>query len=236
MQRLFATLAASLALTAVPVFAQNDARGPVTVEVRGGYLVAMQDLGRTRVLQGAGYVAFDRLDPTVTLGAGIEAHLFGPLAARVIADYAFGTDATGQWFCDAFLPCPSVLIRVTGVVRRWSALADLLLRPSWAVGPLRPTAFAGVGRREYRLRWDSPVPEVPIPTALDRATWFARTGVGAELSRGAWALFAEADATIGRFGADAPTFIEGTIPADGLASATSQVDIGLSVGVRYWLR
>jgi hypothetical protein len=80
------------------------------------------------------------------------------------------------------------------------------------------------------------VPEVPIPTAFDRATWFARTGVGAELSRGAWALIAEADASIGRFGAEAPTFIEGTIPADGLASATRQVDVGVSVGVRFRLR
>ena len=233
MQRILVILAAGLALTGSPLLAQGGAPGSVAVLIRGGYRVATQDLGRTGVLEGAGYVAFDRLDPAPTLGVGIEAPLFGPVAARVLAEYAFEADAVGQWFCDAFSPCPSVLTRVNGRVQRWSALADLRFQPSWGLGPLRPIAFLGVGRREYRLRWNSPVQEVPIPTAFDRAIWFAHTGVGAELSYGAWALLAEADATIGRFGADAPTFVEGTSPADGRGAAISQVDVGVSVGVRF---
>ena len=233
MKRILVFLAAGLALTGTPLLAQGGAPGSVAVLIRGGYRVAMKDLGRTGVLEGAGYVAFDRLDPTPTLGVGIEAPLFGPVAARVLADYAFEADAVGQWFCDAFSPCPSVLILVDGRVLRWSALADLLFQPSWGVRRLRPIAFLGFGRREYRLRWDSPVPEVPIPTAFDRAIWFAHAGVGAELSCGAWALLVEADGTIGRFGADAPTFVEGTIPADGRGAAISQVDLSVSVGVRF---
>lgn len=235
MKLLFASLATALTLGGVPVRAQTGPIGSVTFEVRGGYLVAMRDLGRTQVLEGAGYVAFDRLDPTATLAAGIEVPLLPPVALRLMVDYALETNAKGQWFCDAFSPCPSVLILVDGKARRWSALGDLRLRPSWAVGPLRPTAFFGVGRREYRLRWESPVPEVPIPRAFDRGIWVAHTGVGAELQRGAWALLAEADVTIGRFGADAPALVEGTTPRDGLGSASGQVDVGLSVGARISL-
>lgn len=236
MKSIVAGLSIGLFLLPLRATAQAGPFGSVSLELRGGYSFPSEGLGRTGVLDGTGYVAFSRPDPTARLGVGIEFGLVGPLAARITADRALETGADGQWFCDAFSPCPSVLILVDGRMRLWSAAADVVFRPATTGWPLVPTLFIGAGIRDYDLRWESPIPEVPIPTEFRNRRVFVRPGLGAELARGGWTAFAEVDAAIGGFGTSAPLFIEGTTPPDQMGEPPRQVDIGISLGLRLRVR
>lgn len=210
-----------------------------SVEARAGYTNPTRELGRTPVLQESqtalGYVAFGEVEATPVLGVGATARLHGPLSLRLLADYGLETSVEGQWFCDVIAPCPAVLQLVKGDVRTWSVGADLRLALPQIAWGLEPTAFVGVARRSYRIRWNSPIPEVPIPTAHDQANYHLRPGLGVARTFGSVAFFAEADASIGDFGAELPVLIEGTTPSDDLGDRGTQFDIGLSVGARFVL-
>jgi hypothetical protein len=236
MKSIVTGFAASLLLLPVDAVAQTGSFRSVWLEARAGYSFPSTDLGRTAVLNGVGYVALRRPDPAARLGVGVGFDLAGPFAARITADRTLEASVDGQWFCDAFSPCPAVLILVDGHVRLWTAAADLIFRPATGGWPLEPILFLGTGFRRYSLRWDSPIPEVPIATGFQKRRVFVRPGLGAELERGPWRAFAEVDAAIGGFGVGAPGLIEGTTPPDPTGEPRTQVDISVSAGLRLRVR
>lgn len=232
--------AVMVALSASVLEAQVAERPRVTFEARVGYDHPLRDLGRTGILRGAatpaGYLAFETIDPGAVFGAGLSARVADPVSVRLLADYSGEREARGQWFCEAFSPCPAVLQIVDGRVRRWSVGVDLQLHLPPAPWGVEPTIFAGVASRGTRIRWDVPNPQVPIPTAYDKTEIVFRPGVGLTRAVGAFSLFVEADASVGGAGDDRPLFIEGTVPPDTLTSPETQVDLGLTVGARFRVR
>jgi len=219
--------ASLLAQEAVPRFA---------FEIRAGYSHSTQSLGRTGILGGGstglGYVAFEKMSAAPVLGGGVTGYIAGPFSLRLTADRTLGAKADGQWFCEGFSPCPSVLQLVEGDVGLWSVGADLQVHLATSGWTVHPVASLGVSRRSYQLRWDAPVDEVPIPTAYDRTSYHLRPGLGILARVGPAILLLEASATVGSFGAERPLFIEGTVPVDNEGDPETQVDLGVTVGLR----
>jgi hypothetical protein len=182
MKALVAVLAVALAATA-RLGAQERQAPRISLEARIEYAHPTRDLGRTGVL-GGGYVAFERVRAGPALGGGLSVQVAGPFHVRVRADFAAETAVSGQWFCDAFTPCPALLIPVDGQVRSWSLGAEIHYRPEFAALPFEPSMFLGSGRHARRIRWDSPVPDVPIPTSYHQSSAFLRAGLGASRSVG----------------------------------------------------
>lgn len=227
-------LVVALAVTA-QVAAQESERPRISLEARVGYARPTGDLGRADAYVG-GYVAFERVRAGPALGAGLDIRVAGPFHVRLRADYAAEAAVEGQWFCDAFTPCPAVLILVDGRVRSWSLGGEIHYRPRFARWPIEPTVFVGTGRHARRLRWPSPVPEVPIPTSYDRTSTFLRTGVGASRTVGPASLFVELEALFDSFGTERPLFIEGVVPPDELGPPDGLADLGAAVGLRIRIR
>ncbi len=223
---------ATILVAPAAVAAQDGSQARLSFEARAGYTLPTRELGRTGVLgtPGQGYLALEEADAGPVFGAGLTAHLSGPLSVRVTGDYAPETDARGQFFCELSSPCPAVLQLVEAQVQRWSVGADLQLRLPQVVAAVEPMFFVGVVRRTHEVRWESPILEVPIPTSYDRSSYYLRPGLGASRSAGPVAFFLEAEALIGGFG-ETP-FPDGTVPPDQLGDPRRQVDLGLTAGVR----
>lgn len=223
-----------LVCLAAGVSAQQPERGRFSLEGRMGYVYPLRDLGRTAPLgsPATGFAAFGQAEDTPTFGLGFTTKLGRTFSLRITGDYALETVVSGQWFCEGFSPCPAVLQLVDGRLDSWSVGADLRLRLSGGTHGFEPTAFLGVARRSFDLRWGAPVPEVPIPTAFQKAGWYLRPGLGLSRTVGSVSLFTEAEALVGRFGAAPPLFIEGYTPADTMPARPIQLDLGFSVGIR----
>lgn len=214
--------------------AQQAETARFALEGRVGYVKPLRDLGRTAALgaPATGYAAFGQAEGTPTFGLGFTTALGGAVSLRAVADYALETTVSGQWFCEGISVCPAVLQLVDGQLKGWSVGADLRLRLADDAWGLEPTVFLGVSRRSYDVRWTAPVPEVPIPTAFDKATWYLRPGLGLSRTVGSVSLFAEAEAAVGRFGSMPPRSIEGFRPADTMPVRPVQLDMGFTGGVR----
>lgn len=222
----------AVVLTAAPKLAGQEDRTPrISLEARLGYTRPAGDLGRADSFIG-GYVAFKEVEAGPSLGGGLSVRLGGPFVARVRADHATETTVGGQWFCDAFTPCPAVLILVDGRVRSWSLGAEIHYRPRPSGWPFEPTVFVGSGRRTRRIRWDSPVPEVPIPTSYDQTDTFLRAGFGGSRTLGPASLFVEVETLLDSFGRDLPLFVEGVVPPDELGDPDTLMELQVSLGVR----
>lgn len=230
-----ATLTAGSFGTGLEAQQVDEAR--VTFEVRAGYEDPTRALGRTGLLRndqtGWGYALFDEVEPAPFVGGGLRAGLTRGLSLRVTLDYGFGSTVDGQWFCDAFSPCPAVLQSLDGTVERWSAGGDLVLELPELGLPVTPHVYLGAVRRSHSLRWSAPIPELPIPTAYDQASWHLRPGFGLSREVGRIRVFGEAEALLGSaFGDARPAFIEGTVPADLGPAPESQIDLAFSLGAR----
>lgn len=224
--RVFFTALFTLALCAPSNALGQDP--PFGFELRAGFVSPTSELGRTEVLQGAGYVVFDEPGTAATLGGAVLARVSGPWSLRVSVDHQFDTDVDGAWYCAPFVACPAVLIEPEGQLRRWVLGADVRLRALSVPGPVQPVVFAGGGVRWSRLRWSSPIDEVPIPQAFDQQDFFWRLGLGASGRVGPVELFGEAGGTVGPFGVESEQYIEGLVP-DGRETG---LDVGVIAGVR----
>lgn len=212
----------------------------ISFEVRAGYEHPTRALGRTGVLRngqtGSGYALFEEVEPTTFIGGGLVAELTRGLSLRLTVDYGFESTVDGQWFCDAFAPCPAVLQSLDGRVDRWSAGGDLVMQLPRLGLPVVPHVYLGAVRRSYALRWDVPIPELPIPTAYDQSSWHIRPGFGLSMDMGRFSVFGEAEALFGTaFGDARPAFIEGTVPVDQGPGPESQIDLMFSLGARFGL-
>lgn len=228
------TLAITTALGLASVQAASLAAQGTTidVELRAGFVHPTTDLGRTAVVGGAGSVTFGQADTGPLLGAGVAVAPTSAWGFRVMVDHGFARSMTGLWECAPFVACPAVLIEPQGDVSDWTFGADVRFTPSLALGPLRPSLFAGAGIRRFHLEWASPLLQVPIPTTVDETNAFARMGAGVSGHVRPIELFGEVTGTFGPFGAEEERFIEGSVP-DG---RTTNVDVGLVMGLRVHLR
>ena len=103
--------------------------------------------------------------------------------------------------------------------------------------PVTPHVYLGLVRSSYAIRWDAPIPEVPIPSAYDDSTWFLRPGFGLSRAVGRFHVFGEAEALMGHaFQTRTVILTEGTVPPDqSLEEAGAQLNWTFSMGARFGL-
>jgi hypothetical protein len=204
----------------------------VALEVRAGWVGPTTDLGRTAILEGLGFVEFEEPPSTWSTGLGIVVDWAEAWSTRLTVDRAAASDVGGQWFCAPGLACPSVLILVGAELDRWTVGADMLYRPALPNPIATPEVFIGAGVRHHRLRWDSPIPEVPIPTEFDETDMVVRMGLGASRGLGPVALVGQLQGDLGGFGSAEERLGEHRVP-DG---RVLNVDLAAGLGVRIRLR
>lgn len=206
--------------------------GQIWIEPRLGWVMPMQDLGRTDILGGAGYGVFGQLDPGLSFGLGVGVGIAERWALRVYSDRTRDQAVPGEWRCAPFVVCPAVLLRLDAEMDRSAVGLDVLYRPDLGL-PVRTTLSSGVAVRKNTLTWSSPDADVALPTLrFEDQQALYRFGIGLDHSLGAATLFSEVEALFSHFGGRAYQSIEGSVIED----RPTTVDVGLVGGLRVRVR